>query len=235
MCPPPPGQNPAIEQTSGASTTHFVDSTVEGRIPTDKISQSGFAYVKKHLHPLILAHSLRVYLYAKSLDQREGGAWASPDRQPLLFIAALFHDVGTTAVHDGEQRFEVEGADAAATHLRQNNVSKSDIHEVWVAIALHTSPQIAERISPLARLIRIAVKIDFEDPIARKFADEGEIEKAEGWLVRGEIEKVLGDAVAEQALKRPNPQSKAPSSSWPNNLVKSALENPGWEGVNKGF
>jgi hypothetical protein len=61
---------------------------------------------------------------------------------------------------------------------------------------------------------------------------EAEVERVEGLFPRGEIEKVLGDAVVAQGLRRPE---KAPAASWPGILVRSARENPGWEGVNRAF
>ena len=74
--------------------------------------------------------------------------------------------------------------------------------------------------------------IDFKRPAALALTTEDEVETVEGVFPRGEIEKVLGDAVVEQGLRRPE---KAPAASWPGVLVRSARENPGWEGVNRAF
>jgi hypothetical protein len=51
------------------------------------------------------------------------------------------------------------------------------------------------------------------------------------------VEKVLGDCVAGQAERREGEErrAKAPAVSWPWNLLRMSVENPGWEGVNKGF
>jgi hypothetical protein len=54
----------------------------------------------------------------------------------------------------------------------------------------------------------------------------------ESRLHRLDIEKVLGDAVVDQALRNPN---KAPAASWPNNLYKSHMEDSGWNGINRAF
>ncbi|KAK3060852.1 hypothetical protein LTR53_019978, partial [Teratosphaeriaceae sp. CCFEE 6253] len=115
------------------------------------------------------------------------------------------------------QRFEVEGGDAAAQALRAHGISAADAHEVWVAIALHTSPGIAERISPLARLIRLAVTIDFKRPAAMRLTTDEEVEEFEAMYPRGEIEKVLGDAVVDQVLGKDDAEegsAKAPAASW---------------------
>ena len=118
-------------------------------------------------------------------------------------------------------------------HLTSHGISEAESHEAWVAIAIHTSPGIAERISELSCLVRKAVLIDFGRKVEGSVEHlEDLIHEFEGILPRLQIEKVLGDAVVEQAIRRPE---KAPASSWPNNLYKGFLADPSWTGVNKGF
>lgn len=155
-----------------------------------------------------------------------------------LFAAAMFHDMGTCAAHDHDQRFEVCGADAAVDYMQTHgNFDQSSQRKVWEAIALHTSPGIAERMGPLTRTVRMAVKADFGNEIYRSLLDEGLLESTEVLLPRGKIEKVLGDCIAGQAERREGEErkAKAPAVSWPWNLLRCRLEEPGWKGVNKGF
>jgi hypothetical protein len=167
------------------------------------------------------------------LAQHQKSIYSSdPAKRDLLFTACLFHDIGTTDTYDGPQRFEVEGADAAVKHLSRFNVTEQDRHDVWIAIAIHTSPQIAERIGELAKLVRLAVITDF----GRK-SEAWDIlaplrEKLEKDFERAGIEKVLGDAVVAQAKKRPE---KVPMVSWPAVMYRAYLAEPEWEGVNKAF
>jgi hypothetical protein len=56
--------------------------------------------------------------------------------------------------------------------------------------------------------------------------------EVEGFFPRLEPEKVLGDAVVEQARRQ---RGKAPAASWPGIMLRAAEEDPGWEGVNKAF
>jgi hypothetical protein len=85
---------------------------------------------------------------------------AAYDRD-LLFAATVMHDLGAGALAKGDARFEVEGADLAAAVLRENALAEPDVDRVWEAIALHTSPGIAERRGLLAYLTREGVGIDF--------------------------------------------------------------------------
>lgn len=140
--------------------------------------------------------------------------------------------MGTTASYDGEQRFEVEGGDAAVKFLSQFDVEDKDKHDVWTAIACHTSPGIAERIGELARLVRLAVVTDFGRRTEVWDVLEPLRKDLEGAYERVGIEKVLGDAVVEQAKRKPG---KAPMVSWPGVMYRAALAEPEWEGVNKAF
>jgi hypothetical protein len=156
----------------------------------------------------------------------------------LLFAASMFHDMGTCAAHDHDQRFEVCGADAAVDYMQVHGKSDhSSQRKVWEAIALHTSPGIAERMGPLTRTVRMAVKADFGNELYRSYLDEGLVKSTEALLPRGEIEKVLGDCIAGQAERREGEErkAKAPAVSWPWNLLRCRLEEPEWKGVNKGF
>jgi len=226
MCPP----SSLTDLPSSGRTTQIDTLNV---IPETRISQAAFSHASSLLAPSILNHSIRVYLYATTLAKHTDSAYISDTaKHDLLFTACLFHDIGTTSNYDGPFRFEIEGADAAVKHLSQYTVSEQEKHDVWTAIACHTSPQIAERIGELSRLVRLAVITDF----GRK-SDAWEVleplrERLESDFERGGIEKVLGDAVVEQAKQRPE---KAPKVSWPGMLLKAAEAEPEWDGVNKAF
>ncbi|TKA83698.1 hypothetical protein B0A55_00287 [Friedmanniomyces simplex] len=226
MCPP----SPDLTAWQTADTRSSTDGgTIPDCVPADSLSQSAYDYASKNLHPAILAHSLRVWLFAKALAQRENSDYSTSDQLRLLFAACIYHDTGTCSAQNGSQRFEVEGGDAATQALLAHGVSERDAHEVWVAIALHTSPGIAERISPLARLIRVAVTVDFKRLAAMRFTTEGEVEAIEAMFPRGEIEKVLGDAVVDQVLGKDNAEAsdaKAPAATWAGVMVRSKRENP---------
>jgi hypothetical protein len=179
-----------------------------------------------------------VYLYASHLATLTNSAYAAGTSLDLLFTACILHDIGTIPAYNGPLRFEVEGASAASTLLRNHSVSDEDAHSVWIAIAIHTSPHIAERISEIAKLVRVAVLFDFhrEDgykEAVSKDADLGALRKGcEEKFERVGVEKDLGDAVVRQAVEKPQ---KAPAASWPNNMYKAYLAEPEWDGVNKGF
>jgi HD superfamily phosphohydrolase YqeK len=225
MCPP---------SSFAHSTSATANSVNPGSVvPETQVSRSAYAHASSLLAPSILNHSMRVYLYVSALAKHTNSIYISNAfKHDLLFTACLFHDIGTTETYDGPFRFEVEGADAAVKHLKQFGVSEQDQHDVWTAIAIHTSPHIAERIGELSKLVRLAVIMDFGrrneawdvlEPLRAKLEQDFE---------RCGIEKVLGDAVVEQATRRPE---KAPMVSWPGVMYKAHLTEPDWVGVNKAF
>lgn len=218
-------------------------------VPADSTSRAAFKHAQQHLHPAVLNHSIRVYLHARSASKLELATWKRLDPsgfvshvvdQPsdfLLFTACIMHDIGTSDAHDGDQRFEVEGADAAAKLLHDMQVSETCIQEVWTAIALHNSAGIAERMGPLTRLVRFGVSCDFGKQSCQALLGPDKVAEVERTWPRLDIEKVLGDAVVEQVLRHPEEKqaAKAPSSTWPGCLVQAKKDDREWDGINKAF
>jgi hypothetical protein len=168
------------------------------------------------LHPAVFNHTLRVLRLAEHLSVEH----AAPDQEALA-VAVLFHDSGTAPENNGEQRFEVEGADAAARFLEQWHWSPERSRSVWEAIALHTSPGIAERFGTLARLVRSAVLVDL-GRIELPVPSTPELQDALARLPRLDVDRVLPEAVVAQALE-PGRSTKAPPFSWPGALVADHL------------
>ena len=209
------------------------NSTLLRFVPATPLCNQAFELAGQELPQAILNHSLRVFVFAKWLGEREKSPLVADDHQlELLFVACICHDMGATHHHDGEQRFEVEGADAAVSFLRSHNVTEEDSHQVWIGIALHTSPGIAERIDPFSRLVRLGVLLDFRQKTRDQLDANAYFDQVVAMVPRLDIEKVLGSAVVAQALQNPD---KAPAASWPGNLLRAHLEDPAWTGVNKGF
>ncbi|KAJ3091691.1 hypothetical protein HK100_007118, partial [Physocladia obscura] len=158
----------------------------------------------------------------------------------VLFVAALMHDFGCAPCFaTTNERFEVTGADAAAAILRAHRASdaKSDqqessrvaerhIRSAWLAIALHTSINISERLDGTVRILRLAVKADFHSdfkPLQRYMADNLTMADTEALLPRLDAEIVLSNAVVAQILQNP---LKAPKASWPADLLRGYEEEP---------
>ena len=58
------------------------------------------------------------------------------------------------------ERFEVDGANAARQFLRAHNVPQEQVQTVWEAIALHTTPGIPQYMRPEVALLYSGVGLD---------------------------------------------------------------------------
>ena len=204
----------------GGGDRNILDAML--RHPTPR---RAYRHIRRVESRAIFNHSVRTFLYAFAAATRNGHL---PDAESL-FVACLFHDVGTVPAEDGMERFEVEGADAASRFLAEQGWQQSRIAEVWQAIALHTSPGIAERFGGITRLVRLGVLIDFGD---RELIAAEVVRDAERGWARLDIERTLSDAVIASALLRP---TKAPPGSWPGALVEARLANPTSPDINPAF
>src|SRR3954447_20969090 len=91
------------------------------RIPDSKLAREATDLLREHGTPLLFAHSLRVFLFG-SLRGRHRG-WAVDHE--LLYIGAVFHDLGLTPKYRSpDHRFEVDGANAARDFLRANGIDE---------------------------------------------------------------------------------------------------------------
>ena len=79
----------------------------------------------------------------------------------LLYLGAVFHDLGLTAKYRSrDHRFEVDSANAARDFLRANGIDESTAGVVWDAIALHTTPEIPWHKRPEIALVTGGVEAD---------------------------------------------------------------------------
>jgi hypothetical protein len=81
--------------------------------------------------------------------------------EEAAFCAALLHDLGLVPPYRRDNRFEIDGADAAREFCTKHRVSPERADLVWRAIALHTSPGIATRLADEIALVHLGAGLDF--------------------------------------------------------------------------
>src|SRR6185437_8522778 len=123
-------------------------------LPASPMATAALAAVRTSESPAIANHSVRSFLFAQLLAAHEGCLDDAAYDRDLLFAATVMHDLGAGALPHGANRFEVEGADLAASVLREHGAPGGDVDRVWEAIALRTSPGIADRRGLLPYLTR---------------------------------------------------------------------------------
>jgi hypothetical protein len=127
------------------------------KVPDTKLAREATELVRNTEPPLLFNHSTRVY-YFGSLAGKKHGLKFDPE---LLYIGAMFHDMGLTPqCRSQSDRFEVDSANTARAFLRDHKVTQQDIDTVWTAIALHTTPGIPPYMHPVVALVTAGVEMD---------------------------------------------------------------------------
>jgi hypothetical protein len=126
-------------------------------VPDSKLAHEITELVRDTESPLLFHHSRRVFYWGALTGARRGLTF-DPE---LLYAGAMFHDMGLTSRHSSpNERFEVDGANAARDFLLSRGISQRDVDIVWTAIALHTMPGIPQHMHPVIALVTAGVEMD---------------------------------------------------------------------------
>jgi HD superfamily phosphodiesterase len=126
-------------------------------IPDTQLVRDTTEYIRDTEDDLLFNHSRRVFLFGALQGQRRG---LDPDLE-LLYVGAMFHDIGLTdGFRDSTVRFEVDGANAAEKFLRDHGYEDAAVRKVWLSIALHTTPGVPEFLDPEIALVTAGVETD---------------------------------------------------------------------------
>jgi hypothetical protein len=133
-------------------------TTVAGvPIPDSAVALEATEFVRDVSIPLLFDHSRRVFFWA-SLQGEKLGLDYDPE---LLYVGAMFHDIGLTdRYRTSGLRFEVDGANAAREFLLERGTNDGDARKVWLSIALHTTPNVPEFLEPEIALVTAGVETD---------------------------------------------------------------------------
>ncbi|MBR0911594.1 HD domain-containing protein [Bradyrhizobium japonicum] len=126
-------------------------------IPDSLLAKEATGILCEHSTDLLFNHSIRVYLFAAEQGRQRNLRF---DRE-LLYVAAAFHDLGLIKKFSSpDERFEVDGANAARQFLSTHNIAEDQVQTVWEAIALHTTPGIPKHMGPEVALLNSGVLLD---------------------------------------------------------------------------
>ena len=133
--------------------------TVAGiTVPDTELVRDTTEFIRAAEDDLLFHHSRRVFFFGALQGLRRG---LQPDLE-LLYVGAMFHDLGLTEPYRSTSnlRFEVDGADAARTFLLERGVDEGAARKVWLGIALHTTPGVPEFLDPETALVTAGVETD---------------------------------------------------------------------------
>ena len=179
------------------------------------VAQAAIRLAQSTESPSVFNHSVRSYLFGELLAAHEGMRPGAEYDREALFLGCVLHDLGVGTAAPGKQRFEVEGADLAAALLTEHDCQRAVVDGVWEAIALHSSPGIAERRGPLCYLVRLGVGMDFG--LAADFIDDQAAAAIHARYPRLSMATSLMDAIVAHALRSPE---AAPPYSLPAGVLR---------------
>jgi hypothetical protein len=140
----------------------------EIKVPDSKLAHEITELVRDTESPLLFHHSSRVFYWAALTGARRSLTFDAE----LLYAGAMFHDMGLTHRHSSrDERFEVDGANAARDFLRDHGIPQQDADSVWTAIALHTTPGIPQHMHPVIALLTAGVEMDVLGMAYAEFSD----------------------------------------------------------------
>ena len=126
-------------------------------IPDTELVREATSIVRQATDETLFNHSRRVFLWG-SLKAAARGLEVDPE---LAYVGGMFHDLGLTAAHGTkDQRFEIDGAAMARKLLVDFGRTEQEATNVWLAIALHTTPEVPHHLAPEVAVVSLGVETD---------------------------------------------------------------------------
>jgi hypothetical protein len=176
-------------------TNHFSDI----KLPDSKIAREATELVRQHATEMLFNHSVRVFVFGSMKGVRQKLKFDAE----LLFVAALFHDLGLVDAYSTDtKRFEVDGAEAARAFLRSHGIVEPKADLVWEAIALHTTPGIPQYMRPEIALTNAGVLMDVLG-VGYDYYTPEQREEVLAAFPRGDFKNEFIEVQTRSALKKP--------------------------------
>lgn len=126
------------------------------RYPDTDICIAAMELARDHSPAFLFNHVMRSHSFGQA-----AGALQNADYDPeVLFLGTVLHDLGLVEQFVRDDRFEIDGADAAADFLSRRGYSDQKIALIWDAIALHTTLGVPQRKQLEIALVQLGAGID---------------------------------------------------------------------------
>lgn len=183
-------------------------------VPDSDICSAALQLVSDVSPGFLINHCVRSYLFARELAAAKGLRSGVDYDDETVFLSCILHDLGITDYGKGDQRFEVEGADAAARFLREREIAEGQVTTVWQTIALHTSAGLADRFGPNHAVSHFGIALDING-LEKHLLAAGFAERVHAAWPRQDLGYAIATAIARGTDANP---LKAPPFSFPAHL-----------------
>jgi hypothetical protein len=127
------------------------------RVPESALIADVLEYAQRIYEPYLFNHAVRSWLFAASIGHLKG---IECDLE-LVAVGTILHDIGLAASVSGANRFEVNGADAAVSFVKERGLSGHRAQLVWDLVALNSTPSIALHKEPEVALGTMGIGLDY--------------------------------------------------------------------------
>ena len=108
-------------------------------VPDSPLISEAIEYAQKLSEPYLFNHAMRSWLFAAEI-----GRLKSIDCDlEVVAVGTILHDIGLAPGVPGSNRFEVNGADAARSFVKERGLSDRRAQLVWDLVALNSTVSIA--------------------------------------------------------------------------------------------
>ncbi len=126
-------------------------------VPDSRLISEAMEYAQRLSAPYLFNHSMRSWLFAVRIGQ----AKAVKCDEEVVALGAILHDIGLTEGVHGGNRFEVNGANAARSFIRERGLSDHRAQLVWDLVALNSTASIALHKEPEVALGTMGIGLDY--------------------------------------------------------------------------
>ena len=126
-------------------------------VPDSRLITEVLEYAQKICEPYLFNHSVRSWLFAARIGDRKG---IDCDHE-VVAVGTILHDIGLAAAVPGPNRFEVNGAAAAVSFVKERGLSDRRLQLIWDLVALNSTPSIALHKEPEVALGTMGIALDY--------------------------------------------------------------------------
>jgi hypothetical protein len=155
-------------------------------------------YARRLSDPYLFNHAMRSWLFAETVGRIKGIDY---DHE-VVAIGTILHDIGLTATVSGPNRFEVNGANAALSFIKSENLSERRAQLIWDLIALNSTPSLALHKEPEVAVGTMGIALDYGG-FGIEELHAGDLERILGAFPRLNMKDRFADACCRLVTAKP--------------------------------
>src|SRR3954466_15795719 len=104
-------------------------------VPDTAMIAGALDYAQRLSEPYLFNHAMRSWLFAVRIGQLKG----MDCDEEVVAVGTILHDIGLTSGVTGPNRFEVNGAEAARSFIKERGLSDRRSQLIWDLVALNSA------------------------------------------------------------------------------------------------